>query len=116
MDKIKLVNGFSINIEDGATENNFTIKLDNTSEIGAILMEMVESNLAEVQFVHGEEICGEYTNKRFVNATTEERDGVFYLTIHLASITPMEMRIKALEEGQEVQDEAIVELATIVAE
>ena len=44
MDKIKLTNGFSINIEDGATENDFTIKLDDVSEIGNILTEITIEN------------------------------------------------------------------------
>lgn len=126
MEKIRLVNGNTYNIEDGAMENLFSMFFASLSEPIPVIEDFTEENLAAVEFMVDDVVCGKYENKHLHHTSGYEvmetaEDGTetsagWRVVFVLADVDMVAKRLAALEESQAVQDEAIVELAAIVAE
>lgn len=79
---------------------------------------MTLDNLADVKFQNDAgAVIGSYADLVLVSETSRETsDGAVQTTFSFREKTDTEKRLDALEEGQEVQDEAINDLGTATSE
>lgn len=62
MDKIKLFNNVSFDIEDGARLDSITIVTKSATKAREAAEAIKAENLAHVEFLHGDEVTGIYEN------------------------------------------------------
>lgn len=62
MDKIKLFNNVSFDIEDGARLDSITIVTKSAAKAREAAEAITAENLAHVEFLHGDEVTGIYEN------------------------------------------------------
>lgn len=115
MEKVVLKDGTELSIQNGATENSLTMPITEENNLEKLISVMTEENLAEYKILNesGEEcttIFDKYVKTYTVN--TEENTVRF----DLANVDAVSKRLTNLETTQELQDEAITELAEMVAE
>jgi hypothetical protein len=115
MEKVVLKDGTKLEIQNGATENTLTIELTEESTLEVLVGVMTESNLSEYKIltesgVECTTIKDKYVKSYTVN--TEENTVRF----NLADVDTVAKRLAELEATQEMQDEAITELALMAAE
>ena len=115
MEKIKLKDGTELEICNGATENILTMQLTEENTLEKLVALMTEENLSEYKIltesgVECTTIKDKYVKTYTVN--TEENTVRF----HLADVDLIAKRVAELEATQEMQDEAITELAAMAVE
>ncbi len=117
MEKIRLSNGNTYEIEGGASEFYFTMMFGTLEEIIPVILDFTEENMSSVEFlVETDQVCGEYKNKYLDRAEIiPQKDGSYRVGFVVANVDMVEKRLLNIESSQELQDEAIVELANIVA-
>lgn len=116
-DTLKLKNGTVIELESGASLGSMAVISENRTAMIAVWGEMTEENLSEVQIRNGAGLTvGRYTGLILVSETSVvQEDGTIRTSFCLREKTDMEKRMDAMEEGQEVQDGAIMDMAEIVS-
>ncbi|MDB2033777.1 hypothetical protein PMZ84_21460 [[Clostridium] symbiosum] len=120
MDKDKLVlsNGNEIELEAGASLGALQVVSTNREAMLATWGLMTEDNLAAVQIKNGAGLTvGTYTDLVLVSETSVvASDGTVLTTYSLRPKTAVERlteRVEVVEEGQQVQDGAINDVATL---
>ena len=114
MEKIKLKDGTEIEIMNGATENCITVKISTLEEVGVIADKLTDENLEEYKILNSSGLeCCTLENKH-LNSFTVYTDKEL-TQFNLADVDMVAKRLEALESGQELQDEAIAELAAMAA-
>lgn len=120
MDKDTLVlkNGAVVELEAGARLDSMEVVSESRMGMAAVWGEMTEDNLSEVQIRNGAGLtAGRYTDLVLVSETSVvQGDGTILTSFRLREKTDIEKRIDALEEGQEVQDGAIIDVAQILGD
>lgn len=118
MDKLRFMDGTTIDIEDGASLSNVTHIATNEANAMFVCGKVTPENVASLQFLHGEAVTGDYQNVIIAAPTTRENgDGeTVIVRMHFREKTDLEMRVDALEESQEVQDGAIEDIGTVLSD
>ena len=116
MEKIILKDKTELKIMNGASLNAITAVADDWTALGGIADVLKESgNLDDVQFMTDETVTGEYRNMKLesplFSAVDIAEDGKICATFGIRQKTEMELAIEQLQNGQGVQDGAIMELA-----
>lgn len=128
MDKIKLKNGIEIEIEESSNGGSFRKAFSNPVDYLTTLAQLTEDNLSAYQVLNsGGNVTGNPENKECLTQTVTPirgEDGALIGLDVTFNISDVDMLAKAvrdlqagqqvLTEGQEVQDEAITELADIM--
>lgn len=116
-DALELKNGAIITLETGASLENMEVLSKNMTEMIKVWGEMTEENLSEVQVKNGSGVAvGRYAGLLLVSETSiVQADGSIRTSFRLREKTDMEKRMDAIEEGQTVQDGAIMDMAEIVS-
>ena len=118
MDKIKFLDGTIIDIEDGATLAEVTHIATNEANALFVCGKVTAENVNTLQFLHGEAVTGNYQNV-IITAPTTREDGegeTVIVRMHFREKTDLEIRVDALEEGQEVQDGAIEDIGLVLSD
>ena len=118
MDKLRLMDGTEIDIEDGAALSDVTHIASNEANALYVCGKVTAENVASLQFLHGDAVTGDYQNVVIAAPTTRE-DGegeTVIVRMHFREKTELELRVDALEESQEVQDGAIEDLGMVVSD
>ena len=115
MNKIILKDKTTYTIEEGATLSSISIKASTFDGMKGITDSFTKENLSEVTFTTNDNYSGNYTNLeatefRFI----KNDDGTYLLTISLKERDKLEMRLEALEESQNTQNDAIAEMSETV--
>lgn len=115
-DTAKLNNETVIELEAGASLGALQVAAVDRAAMMATWEQMTPENLATVQIKNGDGlVVGNYTDLVLVSETSVvAADGSILTTYSFREKTAEERRLDALEEGQEVQDGAITDLAGIV--
>ena len=118
MDKLRLMDGTEINIEDGASLSNVTHIANNEADAIFVCEKITPENVSTLQFLHGDAVTGDYQGVIIAEPTTRENgDGeTVIVRMHFREKTDLEMRVDALEESQEVQDGAIEDIGTVLSD
>lgn len=118
MDKLKLMDGTIIDIEDGASLESVTHIATNEANALFVCGKVTAENVASLQFLHGEAVTGDYQNVIIAAPTTRENgEGeTVIVRMHFREKTDLELRVDALEESQEIQDGAIEDIGTVLSD
>jgi len=115
MEKDRLIfkNGESISIESGASRGSIQVLSESKEDMLSTWNQFTEENLSEVQIENKSGLTiGSYHDLVLTLETSRvQPDGSVLTTYSLREKTAEERRLDALEQGQEVQDNAITELA-----
>ena len=127
MEKIKLNNGLELELQDGSTNDCIAIVTNDLTIIDRYVKALTKENLVKSEIFNEDgELILSMINKyllRFDGTHVDNSDGNYIVCFRLNDVYTLEERIAmleaenaALKESQEIQDEAIVELAGIIAE
>ena len=117
MNKMVLMDGTAITIEDGASLRCIHHIADDETAAQAVCAYLTGTNLQRVEFrTDSGGSYGVYNNLISDSAPTRQtnEDGTVTVTISLRQKTDIELRLDALELGHEINAGAIEELAGIV--
>lgn len=116
-DKLILKNEIEIELESGASLRDMRVKFLSWENMIEIIGFLTDENLSEVKTMNGDGIIvGRYENLVFEGETSKpQSDGAILTSIHFREKTDMEKRLDALEEGQEVNTGAIMDLGNTVS-
>lgn len=118
MDKLKFVDGTLVDIEDGATLSEVTHIASNEANAMYVCNKVTAENVEHLEFLHGELITGSYDHVIIAAPTTRE-DGEgeqVVVRMHFREKTDVELRLDALEEGQDIQDGAIEDIGMVLSD
>lgn len=118
MDKIKLVDGTIIDIEDGASLAEVTHIAANEAGAMFVCSKITPENVEHLDFLHGDAVTGSYDHVIIAAPTTREdgENGAIIVRMHFREKTDLEKRVDALEESQKVQDGAIEDIGTVLSD
>lgn len=118
MDKMILKDNTEIELQAGGSLSAVAVKFDSKDDMLETWKTMTLDNLADVKFQNDAgAVIGSYADLVLVSETSRETsDGTVQTTFSFREKTDTEKRLDALEEGQEVQDEAINDLGTATSE
>lgn len=89
MEKIRLANGNTYDIEGGASENNFSMVFDSLADATPVIESFTKENLAKVEFLtEGGEVCGVYTDKELDIAGVSLHENGIRVTYRLHDVQP----------------------------
>ena len=115
MEKVILKDGTEIEILNGATENIIVVEASKNEEIVELVDKLTEENLEEYTLFNSDgEECAVFENKCLDCYVVYPYKG--QVQFNLMDVDMVAKRLVALEETQEMQDEAITELALMAAE
>lgn len=120
MEKLILNNQSQLNIESGSSLSDMKVVSETKYDMVSIWDMLTEENLKHIE-VQNEDgtVIGAYDNILLDSETsTVQPDGKILTSFHLHEKTKVELleeRVKELEEGQEVQDGAIMDLGEAVS-
>lgn len=115
MEKVVLKNGEEFEIINGATENCITVEYGTLEEVGAIADQLTDENMEEYKILNSAGLeCATIENKHLESIIIYPDRG--QAQFNLVDVDMVAKRLEALETGQEMQDEAITELAAMAAE
>ena len=118
MDKLRFMDGTTIEIEDGASLSNVTHIATNEANAMFVCGKVTPENVSTLQFLHGDAVTGDYQNILIAAPTTREdgENGTIIVRMHFREKTDLEKRVDALEESQEVQDGAIEDIGMVLSD
>ena len=116
-EKIVLKDGTVYPIENGASENQVQVMIQNVDEFPGVFAKFTEANLESYQIQNAEGLtCTTRENKYLLDAIVAEREYDVLVTFRLADVDMTEKRLSALEASQVSQNGAIVELDKAICE
>ena len=118
MDKLRFMDGTTIEIEDGASLGEVTHIANNEADAIFVCGKVTPENVASLQFIHDDAVTGDFHSIVISAPTTRENgDGeTVIVRMHFREKTDLEMRVDALEESQEVQDGAIEDIGAVLSD
>lgn len=118
MDKLRFMDGTTIDIEDGATLSDITHIATNEANAMFVCGKVTPENVEHLDFLHGEAVTGSYDGIVIAAPTTREdgENGAVIVRMHFREKTDVELRLDALEESQDVQDGAIEDIGTVLSD
>ena len=118
MDKIKLVDGTIIDIEDGASLADITHIATNEANAMFVCGKVTADNVSHLEFLHDDAVTGQYDGIAISSPTTREdgENGAVIVRMHFREKTDVELRLDALEQSQDVQDGAIEDIGTVLSD
>lgn len=118
MDIIKLVDGTTIDIEDGASLADITHIATNEANAMFVCGKVTADNVSHLEFLHDDAVTGQYDGIVIAAPTTREdgENGTIIVRMHFREKTDVELRLDALEQSQDVQDGAIEDIGTVLSD
>ena len=118
MDKLRFMDGTTIDIEDGASLADITHIASNEANAMFVCGKITPENVEHLDFLHGDAVTGQYDGIAISSPTTREdgENGTIIVRMHFREKTDVELRLDALEESQDVQDGAIEDIGTVLSD
>ena len=107
-----------IELEAGASLNDIRVVSGSRTAMVDIWGRLTQDNLSAVTIKNGDGVAvGNYTGLVLENETsTMQEDGSVMTSFHLREKTDIEKRLDAVEQGQQMQDAGIDELAGTISD
>ena len=102
-------------IESKCESNRIVVDFDTVEDMDAFRKRLTNDNLTTFKYQKDDKIIGEYESYTLENTTYVENDGSIEATFSIRALTDVEIRLAAVEQGQEAQDAAIGDLAEMMA-
>lgn len=118
MDKLKFVDGTIFEIEEGGSLHDVVHIAPNEPDALFICGEVTPENVEHLEFLHNDDAVGIYDNIAIAAPTTRENgEGeTVIVRMHFREKDPLELRLDALEESQEIQDGAIEDIGAALSD
>ena len=117
MDKLILKDGTKIEMVAGASLSAIQIESASRETMLQVWNKLTEENLKEIQIETAEGLTiGKYSDVLLVSETSVINKGIVETSFCMREKTEEEKRLDALEESQEIQDEAIIDLGAAASE
>lgn len=102
-------------VEEKCESNKIVASFKTVEDMDAFRNKLTNDNLSEFKYQKDDKTIGEYENYTFDSVSYVENDGSIEATFSIRALTDVEIRLAAVEQGQEAQDAAIEDLATMAA-
>lgn len=102
-------------IESKCESNRIVVDFDTVEDMEAFRKKLTNDNLSDFKYQKDDKAIGEYESYTLENTTYVENDGSIEATFLIRQLSDVEIRLAAVEQGQEAQDAAIEDLATMAA-
>lgn len=102
-------------IEEKCESNKIVACFEDVENMEVFRKKLTNDNLSEFKYQKDDKIIGEYESYTLENTTYVENDGSIEATFSIRQLSDVEIRLAAVEQGQEAQDAAIEDLATMAA-
>lgn len=102
-------------IEEKCESNKIVACFEDVENMEVFRKKLTNDNLSEFKYQKDDKIIGEYESYTLENTTYVENDGSIEATFLIRQLSDVEIRLAAVEQGQEAQDAAIEDLATMAA-
>lgn len=117
MDKLILKDGTKIEMVAGASLSALQIESESRETMLEIWKKLTDENLKSIRIETSDGLTvGKYEDVLLVSETSALEGGKVKTSFNMREKTSEEKRLDALEESQEIQDEAIVDLGTATSE
>lgn len=117
MDKLILKDGTKIEMVAGASLSALQIESESREIMLEIWKKLTDENLKSIRIETSDGLTvGKYEDVLLVSETSAVEGGKVKTSFNMREKTSEEKRLDALEESQEIQDEAIVDLGTATSE
>lgn len=105
----------TFDVTDATTADTFCLNFSDIGDVDAFREKLTDASLKHFEFLDNvDNVAGKYDNYTFKgDVSYSVKDGVYIAKYFLRKKTETEIRLDALEVGQELQDGAIDELAQI---
>ena len=115
-DKLILKDGTEIELQAGARLNALGVLSADRTAMLEVWKKLTEENLSEIKIENGQGLTvGEYTGLMLISETSVVRKGgETYTLFCLREKNDMEKRMDELEEGLEIHDGAIMDMAEML--
>lgn len=105
----------TIDVLDASTPSIIKIQCSSATEMDCVREALTKDALKDFQYLDGEgNVIGRYSHYVLEHTTYTVQDGIYQVAFTVRQLSDTEVRLDALEEGQETQNGAIDELAGIV--
>lgn len=102
-------------VEKKCESNKIVACFENVEDLDAFRKKLTNDNLSEFKYQKDDNVIGEYENYTYESVSYVENDGSIEATFSIRALTDVEIRLAAVEQGQEAQDAAIGDLAEMMA-
>lgn len=117
MDKLILKDGTKIEMVAGASLSAIQIESASREAMLQVWNKLTEENLKSIRIETSDGLTvGKYEDVLLVSETSAIEGGKVKTSFNMREKTSEEKRLDALEESQEIQDEAIIDLGTATGE
>lgn len=105
----------TFNVADATTANSLVLNFPAIYDVDTFREKLADTSLRHFEFLDSAgNVAGRYDNYTFTgDVSYSVKDGIYTAKYFLRKKTDIEIRLDALEAGQELQDGAIDELAQI---
>ena len=116
-DAMILKDGTKIELENYSSLSELKVLSADKADFVKLWDKMSDDNLSDVEIKSSSGVVAAiYTNLTLVNETSTITDDGVLTSFNIREKSEIEIRLDAIEAGQEIQNEAIDDLATVVAE
>lgn len=102
-------------VEEKCESNKIVASFKTVEDMDAFRKKLTNDNLSDFKYRKDDKAIGEYESYTLENTTYVENDGSIEATFSIRALTDVEIRLVAVEQGQEAQDAAIGDLAEMMA-
>ena len=102
-------------VEEKCESNKIVACFENVENMEAFRKKLTNDNLSDFKYQKDNKAIGEYENYTYESVSYVESDETIEVTFSIRALTDVEIRLAAVEQGQEAQDAAIEDLATMAA-
>lgn len=89
MEKIRLSNGNTYEIEGGASEHNCSMFFADVAEAVVVIKDFTKENLEKIEFLtESGEVCGTFKGKILSSANIVEADGGHRVVMNIEDVIP----------------------------
>lgn len=117
MDKLVLKDGAKIDLVAGASLGALQIESESRETMLEIWKKLTDENLKSIRIETSDGLTvGKYEDVLLVSETSAVEGGKVKTSFNMREKTSEEKRLDTLEESQEIQDEAIIDLGAAASE
>lgn len=102
-------------IESKCESNKIVASFKTVEDMDAFRKKLTNDNLSEIKYLKDNKAIGEYANYTYESVSYVESNETIEATFSIRQLSDVEIRLAAVEQGQEAQDAAIEDLATMAA-
>lgn len=101
-------------IEEKCGEEKICAAFADVVKMDAFREKLTDDNLSEFAYEKNSETVGQYKNYKLMEVSYVKKENGYEASFYIRKLTDTEMRLAALEKGQDIQNDAIAEMSEVV--